>query len=92
MKGSTKYIDDVRQERVDTNRPDRSVIKPIRQSAITSPSVDVFDTQEYFREQNVSLGHGTFTVITPITLKNGDAIRFDHMLFTEYAVIDERNL
>ena len=48
----------MRREKIITKRADNSVSMPMLKQAVESDEDGVKDTQEYFKEENVSLGYG----------------------------------
>ena len=91
---SVRYEDDLRQQELvdveDVDEPDHSAIMPMLGSAVESPNNDIFDTSDYFGDENVSLGLAT---PIPTKLKNGDNITFENFFSMDrYVSIDERNL
>ena len=67
VKSSTRYYDDIRQQILDIDTTDHSAIMPMLDSAVKSPDADnVYDTAEYYKDENVSLGFGT--TVAPVTL------------------------
>ena len=58
--------------------------------AVSPPDDDVYDTQEFFGDENVSLGLGT--LMFPYKLKDGTVVHFTNLNFKSARRIDERNL